>query len=232
MTLSTSTRSGVVEPGLVLVQPAQMDHGPDRVRMLLAQLGLPQLEGPCEMGLGLIQVPELLVRLPERHADRCLHDGLALEPTLDVGRRGVQHFPHRDITTLALRRDGRQQVLVQKRVDGFGDRGLPLGVDAGLVGDGKMVLGQILGAQRAQKQQRGDDGAGRQDHEHRRHAANKRPMTLGELAEVIAHAGRTRDDGLVVEVPVNVVGQAVGALVPPRPVLGQRRVDDRLQIAA
>ena len=97
--------------------PAQGVLGGDRVGVLGAEVGQPQLDGPARVLLRLLILAELLVGLPQGVADRGLDQGPVGEPLGDVLVGLGQDLVHRRDLALGPGGAGRADQVVDQEVD-------------------------------------------------------------------------------------------------------------------
>ena len=74
------------------------------------------------------------------------------------------------------------------------------------------------------------DGAGGEEDEDRRHQTGHDAVPRDRLAEEVRRARRVREDRLVREVALDVLGERVRARVAPVRLFLQRLADDRLEV--
>jgi len=76
------------------------------------------------------------------------------------------------------------------------------------------------------------DDSYRQQRHYRPGRRQCRPVAPGELAKLIARAGRTAPDGFIVQMALDIHRQAIGRFVTARAILLQTRHHDPIQITA
>jgi hypothetical protein len=180
-------------PPLLPVQDAEPLQCRLRQRIVAAEIALANLQRREQVRLRLVEHAERRVRVADRDAEPGLHERLPLEAGVDATRCLVHHLAHGRVPPLFVR-GGRRQQLGEK-----GRHRLRLVAGAlcrQLLVERVVALDARL--DEAHRRQPHADDERRDDERRRRHTG---AVTGEELAHLVRHARRSRDHGLVGEVP-------------------------------